>query len=194
MNHISLENWLQQQPYDCAPSSPCLFILMGLSGSGKSTVSRFLAKHYNAVWISSDIERQHRYFGREDMYSSEVTQELFEYMTTQATRLLQANYPVIIDSCALRKNEREAFQQAADNNHCPVVLIFCRAPEDILKGRIRLRLQTGNDPSQARPELIDAQKQWLEPPSINESLSLISLNINQPDWETSLTKELNLRL
>lgn len=194
MSMIDIKSWLQQQPYECRPSSPCLFILMGLSGSGKSTVSQFLTNQYNAAWISSDIERQQQYDGRDDMYSSAVTGKLFEYMASMANQLLQEKYPVIIDSCALTQEERDWFRQAADNIHCPVILIFCQAPEDQLKERIRLRLQLENNPSQAQPELIDSQRQWIEQPSNKERRSLINLNTSLNDWQTTLAEELNRQL
>ena len=191
MNTIDIENWLQQQPYDCRPSYPCLFILMGLSGSGKTTASRFLAKRYNAAWISSDIERQQQYAGRTDMYSPAVTRELFGYMASLASPLLRANYPVIIDSCALKLEERDWFRRTADNNHCPVILIYCQACEETLKARINLRLQTENNSSQAQPELVDSQKNWIELPSTKESLSLININTGQGEWQMTLANELS---
>ena len=194
MNMTDLENWLQRQPHKYKSSSPSLFILMGLSGSGKSTVSQFLVRQYNAVWVSSDIERQQQYAGRDDMYSPAVTRSLFEYIASLTNQLLRAGYPVVIDSCALKQEERDQFRLVADNNHCPEVLIYCQAPEEILKERVKLRLQANKDPSQAQPELIDFQQKWLEPPSTREKPSLIDINTNQNEWQVVLSAELDRRL
>lgn len=194
MNMINLENWLQIQPHTYKPSSPSLFVLMGLSGSGKSTVSQFLVEQYNAVWVCADIERLQQYAGRDDMYSPMVTRNLFEYITSLTNQLLRAGYPVVIDSCALKQKERELFRQVASSNHYPQVLIYCQAPEEILKARIRLRLQANKDPSQAQPELIDFQQQWLEPPSIKEKPFLININTSLDEWQINLSEELNRKL
>ena len=163
---------------------------MGLSGSGKSSVSRFLADEFGAAWICSDIERQRNYGTQDDLYSPAVTQELFGNMASLAYELLQANYPVIIDSCALKQEERKRFHQAGTDNDCPVLLLYCQAPVKILKQRISGRLRAGKDPSEAQPELIDRQKQWLELPSFEEQRCLINIDTCLDDWQTALKNQL----
>ena len=193
MSEINTEQWLQQLPYECMPSSPALFILMGLSGSGKSSVSRYLIEQVNAAWINSDTERLKNYKERDDKYSPATTQALFDYMAILADQLLNTGYPVIIDSCALKQAERALFRQAANKNHCPVILLYCHAPEDVLKQRIKDRLLADNDISQARPELVELQKQWLEPPSNAEKSFLINIDTYQNDWQSTLKQELEQR-
>ena len=190
MSTFDLKRWLQQSPYNCQPSSPCLFILMGLSGSGKSSVGRFLADQFNAALFCSDTERQRRYAGLEDQYSSVVTRQLFTVMASMTKQLLYEDYPVVIDSCALRKAERDLFRQAAQGSKCPVILLLCQAPDKTLKLRIEHRLQTGRDPSKAWPELVDLQKQWVEPPFPEEKQSLITIDTSQSDWKNTLKKRL----
>lgn len=190
MNEINTEQWLQQLSYDCAPSSPVLFILMGLSGAGKSSVSRYLAETFNAAWISSDTERLRQYAGREDKYSQSATQELFEYMAELANQLLKARYAVTIDSCALKWKERELFRQAARKNNCPVYLLYCCAPKDVLKQRIKHRLLADSDHSEAKPELVELQMQWLELPSDSEEPALIEIDTHQESWQTTLKNRL----
>ena len=190
MSKIDTEQWLQQLTYECSPSTPALFILMGLSGSGKSSVSRYLIEQLNAAWINSDTERLKRYAERDDKYSPAATVQLFQYMAALADQLLKAGYPVIIDSCALKLKERELFRQSAKKNHCPDILLYCHAPEDILKQRIQNRLLAKNDPSQAQPELVELQKRWLEPPSTSETHNLININTHRNDWQSALKKAL----
>ena len=166
---------------------------MGLSGSGKSSVSRYLVETFNAAWISSDTERQRKYAKRDDKYSPAVTQELFEYMSVLADQLLHAKYPVIIDSCAFKLKERKQFRHAAQRNNCPVVLLYCHAPKDILMQRIQNRLQAENDDSEASPELVELQMQWLEPPCDSEKPVLINIDTHHKDWKNTLRKALKQR-
>ena len=194
MIKIDTKQWLQQLPYQCTPSAPILFILMGLSGSGKSTVGQYLLEQFSAAWINSDAERLRKYAQHSEMYSLRVTQELFDYMAALADQLLNAQYPVVIDSCALRLKERELFRRASERSGCPVILLNCHAPEDVLKQRIKHRLLTDSDISQARPELVTLQKQWLEQPSDSEKPFLINIDTRQNGWQTALKKELEQRL
>ena len=196
MSQLSLQEWVDQSIIPCSPSKPFLVILSGLSGSGKSTVSRYLAEHYGAAWISSDIERKRLYgltseeSGRQisGFYSREATKRTFTHMAQLASQLLKYHYPVILDSCALKQAERNEFAKVARNSNVPYQIIFCHAPVDTLTSRVCIRQHSESDASEASPEIIKRQKEWLERPDSGPGQHLTLLDTSHKNWLASLTK------
>ena len=200
MNHASLENWLLTAETSCQPSTPFLVIMCGVSGSGKSTASRFLAEQYQAAWIRSDIERK-RLFGlapdqsshhlHESIYTPAATLATFQAMIALAEQLLMTDYPVILDSCALKLSEREAFRQTAQQRQLPSFTIYCQSSPETLFRRIQQRQMTEQDPSEANQALMSKQLSWLEIPSTNETSNLMNLNLEAIYWQKNLSKAVN---
>lgn len=194
-----LQEWVNQVEIPCSPSKPFLVVLSGLSGSGKSTVSRFLANHYQAAWISSDIERK-RLHGLKpeessqnipDFYSQETTRKTFEYMAQLARQLMAQQYPVILDSCVLKQTERDEFCQIATDAQLPYLIIFCEAPLPELTRRVTARQKTGTDASEATEAVINLQKKWLEPPNPGSNEKLLRLNTANKLWKNHLKQAIN---
>ena len=187
---------MDQSIIPCSPSRPFLVILSGLSGSGKSTVSRYLAEHYGAAWISSDTERKRLYGLKPEesgkqisgFYSRESTKQTFTHMAQLASQFLKYQYPVILDSCALKQVERDEFARIARNSNVPYRIIFCHAPVDILTSRVCIRQHSGNDISEASPEIIKRQKEWLECPDPGSDQHLTLLDTSHKNWPASLKK------
>ena len=196
MYHVSLEEWLLTAEINCLPSTPLLIIMCGLSGSGKSTASRFLAVKYQAAWIRSDIERK-RLFGlspdqsseylEADIYTPQATQATFQTMYRLAEQLLIAGYPVIIDSCALKISERVLFRQLTQQRHILSLTVYCQASTDILIQRIQQRQNMETDPSEATEHVVLKQACWLETPSTNETSALIEFNSEDVHWQKTLS-------
>ena len=200
MNHVSLEEWLLTAEVSCQPSSPFLVILCGLSGSGKSTVSQFLAETWQAAWIRSDIERK-RLFGlkpdqssnslKKNIYSPEVTKATFNSIGVLAEQLLTLDYPVIIDSCALKCSERALFRTISQQKQVMSLTVYCFVSPETLIERVSIRQHTGTDPSEASVSLISKQQSWLEKPSKNETLALINLDTEDTLWQKNLIEAIN---
>lgn len=197
MNNETLNNWLSTTDTQCHPSRPFLIVMCGLSGSGKSTASRFLAEKYHAAWVRSDVERK-RLFGlpsdqssdclSESIYTPEATMATFQVMRTLADQLLAADYPVILDSCALKLSEREAFHKEGQKHRTPAMTVYCHAEMNTLMARVLKRQHLGNDPSEATADQISVQASWLETPSANEFPALIELDTEGAQWQEALYK------
>ena len=197
MYHVSLEEWLLTAEINCQPSTPLLIIMCGLSGSGKSTASRFLAENYQAAWIRSDIERK-RLFGLShdqssehldaDIYTPQTTHATFQTMFRLAEQLLMAGYPVIIDSCALKVSERRLFSQLVQQTDILSLTVYCQASRKKLIQRIQHRMKMKSDPSEATGDLILKQQSWLEKPSTNETPELLELNSEDTHWQKILSR------
>lgn len=92
---------------------PILFIMSGLPGSGKSTLSRFLAKKYRIPYIQIDTIEQ----GLRDLCNIEVITEGYELSYRIAAEHLRLGIHTIVDSCNPINITRRAWETIAKNNH-----------------------------------------------------------------------------
>lgn len=188
-----------------APSpQPWLAITTGYSASGKSHISAKLAEHFGMIRIRSDIERK-RLFGlgptersnsarSSGIYTREATQGTYARLEMLARDALEAGYPVIVDSAALRREERESLNRIAQELDLPSLLISCEAPEVVLRERIRQRAQGRNEVSEATESVLEHQLATADPVATSESASTIHVHTDQPDSFDCLIQTLERRI
>lgn len=193
------KKWLYQPFSLSRRTNPFLIIMMGLSGSGKSTVSRWLTFELQAAWLCSDVVRK-RLYGLNpeqssaesglDIYSAGAHRRTFSQLTALTEKLLCSGYPVVIDSAALRSLDRQQFIALAKALNISFVIIYCMAREDTIKTRLHNRLQQPEEPSEATVKVMEQQKKWLEEPCAPEKPFLIRLNSDFPNWQGRLKEQL----
>ena len=158
---------------DAAVKKPLrLTIMHGVSGSGKSTVSRALVEREAAVRIRSDVERK-RLFGLApmensheaglDIYTAEASRRVFNQLHADAQLILSAGYSVVVDAAFLRHAERQRYLLLAQQLEVDFAIIDCKAPQEQLHLRIAERLQQGQDPSEATADVVANQLAADEP-------------------------------
>jgi hypothetical protein len=146
------------------PLRPRLIAIGGLSGSGKSGVSRAIAPDIGAfpgaVHVRSDVERK-RLFGVDSLerlpqsaYASEVTERVYAMCRKRAFLALQGGQSVIVDAVHARPKERQALAELAAVCGVPFTGLWLEAPAKLLRDRIAARTA---DVSDATPELVDVQ-------------------------------------
>ena len=106
------------------PRSGRLFMMCGLSGSGKSTVAREIAQQQDAVYIRSDAVRKHLAgidlyengssgeFGS-GIYTPEMTQKTYDRLLELGVLLAKSGYTVILDAKYDKQAHRQALIDAA---------------------------------------------------------------------------------
>jgi aminoglycoside phosphotransferase family enzyme/predicted kinase len=105
------------------PSAPVLVAIGGLSGTGKSVLSRALAPDINpvpgALVLRSDIERK-ALLGRkeseklsDEAYAEAITARVFATLADKARRALIAGHSVVVDAVFSKPDERELIEQSA---------------------------------------------------------------------------------
>lgn len=180
------------------PISPTLFITHGLTGSGKSSVARFLAEQINAIQCSSDVERK-RLFGlaataqtKSDLstgiYDPKVTIQTYEQLAKIVTTILQAGYSAIADATFLKFSHRDLFRKLAKTMHVPFIILHCDAPREYLEHWLRERQAKQNDPSEANLEVLDLLTSTLEPLHADEEQDTIIINTVIADTKKLLTQ------
>ena len=179
---------------------PTLIIMHGLSGSGKSYISKILSENLLAVRIRSDIERRRacnrleiqrslninikpieesrfmKLFTK-DFYSQETSNWLFkEWLPEIAKKSLRSGLTTIVDATFLRKEERRVMHKIAINEGSRFLIINCKCLDSIAKKRIQSRLLENADPSEATFKIRSKQAKIIE--NLSQRELLLTLNIN----------------
>ena len=65
---------------------------------------------------------------------------------------------------------------AAAQAGVPFRLLVCQAPADVLAQRVQARLQAGHDPSDATPDVLARQMDWVQWPGPDEAAHTLWLD------------------
>jgi aminoglycoside phosphotransferase family enzyme/predicted kinase len=155
------------------PRSPALVITAGLSGTGKSFISRKLGQRLGTEPISSDAVRkqihgvpqgEHRLdkFGR-GIYTSGATERTYRSLLDTAHRELIQGKPVILDATFSKFEHREAAHSLARSLNARFRILHCMAPDHVVKQRLERRSLKTNGLSDAGLEVYEAQKRVFDP-------------------------------
>ncbi len=165
-----------------------LILMSGLSGSGKSTVARQLARRMGAIHIRSDAVRKHlggvplEQKGEASLYTSEMTAKTYGRLLELGIKLASVGFPVILDAKYDRLQLRQEALAQAQHHQLPLQIFHCTAPESVLRDRLSMR--TG-DIADATPDLLASQQAATEPFTPSEQPLVTNLDTTQ-DWEAQL--------
>lgn len=149
---------------------PWLFVVCGLSGTGKSTVAHTLAARIGAVWLSSDVVRKElhgfdpldRGTGAE-LYTPDATRRTYEELCRRARNCLRQGVSVVLDATYQDRTHRQQVASAAQQSGAALLFVLCRCPEDVARIRIRERQRRQTDPSDAGIRVFEAQLRSFNP-------------------------------
>lgn len=160
-----------------------LILMSGLSGSGKSTTAKHLARKLDAIHIRSDAVRKHlggialSERGGDDLYTPEMTQKTYDRLLQLGIMLASQGFAVILDAKYDRVDLRMNAIDIADFQQIPLQIIHCSAPIDVLKQRLQQR--TG-DIADATADLLESQIAAAEAFTPVEQSYVRSLDTSQP--------------
>ena len=162
------------------PKSGRLIMMSGLSGSGKSTVARQLARQTGAIHLRSDAIRKHLggvaldVKGEADLYTSEMTEKTYDRLLNLGITLASQGYSVILDAKYDRQALRSSVIDQAEAHQIPLEILYCDAPLSVLSDRIQ---QRQGDISDATADVLNAQQ--MEPFTEAEKSYLKTLDTTQ---------------
>lgn len=165
------------------PRNGQLILMSGLSGSGKSTVARQLARQLNAIHIRSDAVRKHlggiklTERGGNDLYTEQMTQQTYERLLGLGIILASRGFKVILDAKYDRASLRTDAIASAEFHEIPLQILHCTAPIDVLRDRLASRT---NDIADATADLLETQQAAAEPFTEAERSYVKTLDTSQP--------------
>ena len=167
---------------DIKKKKPLFFIICGLTGTGKSTLSMKISIDYNAKIINTDIIRKkiagmnifekHYNDFNTGLYSPNNISSTYEKVIKKARQYLNNDENVIIDATFQKNEYREMVNEIAEEFDVTPIIIQCVAPENIVKKWLEERLKT-KTVSDGRWEIYQSQKKIFEPFKIKKNNYLI---------------------
>lgn len=169
-----------------AKPAPTLYVMHGPSGSGKSSLSEFLAGQLGAVRVRSDLERK-RLAGMQSsaardagfaqgIYTPEFSHRTYARLLECAESCLRGGLSVIIDAAFLNTADRDLFRRLAVQQSVRYIIVSCEADRAILAKRIAERRQTQLDSSDADVTVLERQLQTMEPLSAADQLQVVAVD------------------
>jgi aminoglycoside phosphotransferase family enzyme/predicted kinase len=162
---------------------PMLLLTAGLMGVGKTTLARALATALGAELLRSDVIRKELAgipVARSSLdafdtglYTPEMSRCTYTELRQRAERLLRLGKTVIVDASFARSQERQAFFALAGKLALPLRVLHVHCHRATAIGRLAQRQAHGQDASDGRAELVDAQAAAFEPPDSGPELITI---------------------
>lgn len=192
----------QAYQYTQNNSSGSLILMSGLSGSGKSTVARDLARKKDAIQqargasrnkfgvsalqIRSDAVRKHlagvplNESGSDEIYSAEMSQRTYDRLLELGIMLASEGYLVILDAKYDRSIHRQKVITRAKAANIPLKIVYCTAPLSVLGDRLN---QRQDDISDAGADLIASQQANAEAFTAAERDYVITIDTSMANWQ-----------
>jgi gluconokinase len=148
---------------------PCALIVMGVSGSGKSTIADNLATRLG--WIYEDGDRFHPASNVAKMSAGQpLTDEdrwpWLKAIAHEIDRVCEAGGHVVIACSALKRTYRDILVHGRDD----VRIVFLAGTQDLIADRLARRKDHFMPPG-----LLASQFATLEPPDSNENPVIVSI-------------------
>lgn len=165
---------------------PCLVVMCGLMGSGKSFTAQKLAERTGFQVLRSDVIRkqmlgmetsQHRFDDyAKGIYSEDVTNRTYYQMFDMASKYLKQGVSVILDASFIRFEHRNLAFETASESGSRFSLVQVCAPDEVIRQRLDERVRSSNDPSDGRWDLFQDQKTHFDEIKASELENFFSLD------------------
>jgi len=152
---------------------PCVIIVMGVSGSGKSTIGAALAESLD--WRFHDADDDHPPHNVQQMRSGvpltdEQRRPWLEVLSRRVQQWLRECRPTVLACSALTRDSRAMLR----NDDARVILVYLRGPSELIRRRLDARDHF------MPPSLLESQFQLLQEPTAEEDAITID-TADSPD-------------
>jgi gluconokinase len=165
---------------------PCTLVVMGVSGSGKSTIADKLAERLG--WTFEDGDRFHPASNVAKMSAGQpLTDEdrwpWLQAIADEIDRVCRAGEHAVIACSALKRAYRDILVHGRND----VRIIFLKGNQDLIAGRLAARKGHFMPPG-----LLDSQFGTLEPPGANENPVTVSIDASVDAIVDDIVNQLRL--
>jgi len=155
---------------DEASKLPCALIVMGVSGSGKSTIAASLAERLNRVYEDGD-----RFHPASNVAKMSAGQPLtdedrwpwLQAIADEIDRVCENGGHVVIACSALKRAYRDVLVHGRDD----VRIVYLKGTQPLIADRLARRKSHFMPPG-----LLDSQLKTLEPPAADENPITVSID------------------
>lgn len=112
-----------------------LFLMLGFSGSGKTTIAKMISQELGIPRISSDGIRRKMFNRVEDVKNAKLNPHVFGALDYAAEANLQLGISVIYDANNNRIAERAKSRAIADSCNAKTIIVWVKTPLAIAKKR-----------------------------------------------------------
>jgi predicted kinase len=166
---------------------PSLILISGYPASGKSTIAKEVANHFNLPIISKDDIKEFLSDNFQIVAPSE-TKELNDFSRSLvpffAGKILRTHQSVVVDMNFNRESDADDFKKRV-NVECKIVQIVCEAPRDLIIQRFRDRALEGNR-HKVHPETQSDPEQFMSNFLDSANVVIVSdqvVKVNTTDFE-----------
>ena len=166
--------------------SPRLVVVVGLSGSGKSTVAAALRDRTGFAHINSDRTRK-QLAGvaptdrpGDALYTPAQSARTYAAMYEAAAQALAGRRGAIIDATFQRRVDRDAARRVARQAGVPVVFVECVCPAATVRQRLAERARRDDDASDADWAIHQRQRRAYEPFAADEIGERVVVDTTEP--------------
>lgn len=170
-----------------------LFVVTGLTGTGKTTIAGKISVDYHAFKISSDrlrkelagVDIYERHYDKYNtgLYSPEKMRQVYDKMFENTVSLLRNNRNVVLDATFKTNALREEAVRIAKENNALCLFIYCNCPEDKVKKYLNERVKK-KTVSDGRWEIYIKQRESFEP--LREDYDYVEVDVSNRSFDYQL--------
>jgi len=156
-----------------------VYLMAGLMGSGKSTMADELSRRWSAQPVTSDVvrktlagidpQRVSDESKREELYASRMSDRTYAEMIRLGGQALDRGSSVVLDAAFIKRHHRSEAVAMAREHGVPVYIVEIQAPEPVALSRLQQRYESGESPSDGKPELLAWHRTEREPVTPGEA-------------------------
>ncbi|MGL5095200.1 MAG: AAA family ATPase, partial [Planctomycetia bacterium] len=160
---------------------PRLLVMVGLMGTGKSTLATALAKELGIRRIAAeDVRRETAQSAPRPAPGSDLFQTVYLEMIARAEAVLARGASIILDATFLRAEDRGLAVELAERTGAKPLFLVCVVADADAISRLDQRYRRDRTNQECRPELYDDQREAYERPVELPTEWVLSLHTNQP--------------